>query len=128
MKKMILLFSHHLSEKQREAADCEYGIEFFLPLPEALQVLWANIPPTLESIEEVLTPFKKFISETVNDDDIVLIQGDFGAVYQMVNYCKNQNLTAIYATTKREVLEYRDEKGVEVKKSKFEHVRFREYE
>lgn len=128
MKKMILLFSHTLSESQKKQAKELYGVESFLSLPKKLQSIWSNISPELESVEEVMFPLKEFISSNANRDDVALIQGDFGGVYIMVNFCKEQKIKTLYATTKREAIEYINEQGEKMKKSKFEHVRFREYE
>ncbi|AFI06629.1 hypothetical protein HCD_08225 [Helicobacter cetorum MIT 99-5656] len=59
---------------------------------------------------------------------MVLISGDFGAAFNMVNFCQNLGLLCVYATTKRECAESVNEKGELVKTSIFRHVRFREYE
>ena len=127
MKKMILLFSHTLSESQKQEAKEVYGVESFLSLPKQLQTIWSNVSPDVESVEEIMLPLKKFISSNITKEDIALIQGDFGATYTMVNFCKRQKIHTLYATTKREIIEYTNEKGEQMKKSKFEHVRFREY-
>ena len=128
MKKMILLFSHTLSETQKKEAQEIYGVESFLALPQELQKIWSNIPPNNDSLQELLQTLQEFIASYAKKGDIALIQGDFGAVYMMVNFCKKQKIKTLYATTKREAIEYTNEKGEQMKKSKFEHVRFREYE
>jgi hypothetical protein len=128
MKKMILIFSHSLSQDQKEDAIKEYEVETFLKLPAELQKLWSNIPPDINSIKELLEPLQEFVSQNTVADDVALIQGDFGAVYFMVNFCKEHAIKTLYATTKREVTESVSSKGETMKKSKFIHVRFREYE
>ena len=95
-------------------------------MPRELQEIWSNISPDLTSIEEVLTPIRNFLKEHAKADDMVLIQGDFGACYTMVNFAKSLGLTAVYATTKRNAIE-ETVNGKTVKKSIFEHRRFREY-
>lgn len=128
MKKMILLFSHKLTQRQIEEAKESFDVQEFLRLPTELQAVWSAIPADEESITSLLAPIKEFLSLQSNREDIVLIQGDFGAVYHLVNYAKELNLKPLYATTQRRTQEYINEKGENVKKSIFEHRRFREYE
>jgi len=126
-KQMILLFSHQLSDPQKADATNTWGVEEFVYLPQKLQQIWSNISPDLDSLKEVLEPIKSYVKEVANENDLILIQGDFGASYMMVNYAKSLNLAPVYATTKRMVQEL-VENGKTIKKSIFEHRRFREYE
>ena len=127
MKKMFLLFSHNLTQIQIDDAKNNLDIEKFVSLSQDLQELWSNIPSDLIFIKEYLLPFSNFLKKNSNFGDVVLIQGDFGAVYQMVNFANDLGLKAVYATTTRVIEEIViDEKTV--KKSIFEHRRFREYE
>lgn len=128
MKKMILLFSHQLTQSQIDDAMHTLHIEKFVSLPETLQRLWSNISPNLISIQTTLEPIFEFLHKNVKESDCVLIQGDFGAVYLLVNYTKKLGAIPLYATTKRDAIEYINNKGEKVKKSKFKFVRFREYE
>jgi hypothetical protein len=128
MKNMILLFSHKLSETQIKQAREIHNVENFISLPQELQTSWSNISPDLESIIPTIEPIKEFLGSVAKQGDFVLIQGDFGAVYTLVQFCKENNLTPLYATTKRRINESINQKGEEVKTSIFEHVRFREYE
>ncbi len=128
MKKMILFFSHHLTEAQIEDAQKNYAIEEFVSLPKELQPLWSQIDPDIPTLKEGLKPLFDFLKTEAKKGDYALIQGDFGAVYLMVNYAKELGVIPVYATTKREAVEYIDENGKLVKKSVFEHRRFREYE
>ncbi len=127
MKKMFLLFSHNLTENQVNDAKSNLEIENFVPLPCDLQMIWSNIPSEIESLKEYLLPVRNFLTENSKFGDVVLIQGDFGAVYQMVNFAKDLGLKAVYATTERVVEEIIVD-GKTVKKSIFEHRRFRNYD
>ena len=127
MKKMFLLFSHNLTQIQIDDAKNNLDIEKFVSLSQDLQELWSNIPSDLIFIKEYLLPFRNFLKKNSNFGDVVLIQGDFGAVYQMVNFAKDLGLEAVYATTNR-IIEEIVEDGKTIKKSIFEHRRFRNYE
>ena len=125
MKKMILLFSHKLSKTQIQMAQNEFGIKEFLYLPKDLQNIWSNIDPDIGTLD--LEPIKDFVKSISNKNDLVLIQGDVGACYIMVNFCKALGLIPVYATTKRIAKEYK-EGDIMVKKSIFEFRRFRKYD
>jgi len=126
-KKIILLFSHKLTNEQMQDAKNSFGIDEFIYLSDDLQKIWSNISPDLQTIQDILEPIKEFIKSNSNQNDVVLIQGDFGACFIMVNFCKDLGLKTLYATTKRISNEY-EKDGKMIKKSIFEHRRFREYE
>lgn len=126
MKKMFLLFSHNLNHSQIDDAKNSLKVGEFISLARDLQSIWSNIPSDLETLDEYLIPLKIFLSENSKPKDIVLIQGDFGAVYHLVNFAKNLDLKTVYATTNRIIEEFVKD-GKTVKKSIFEHIRFREY-
>lgn len=127
MNKMFLLFSHTLTKNQKDDAMKSFGIEEFIYLPKDLQELFSNVPNDLKKLSEYLTPIKLFLKQYSKEGDFVLIQGDFGATYILVNFAKSLKLKAVYSTTKRVTQEF-EEDGKIIKKSIFEHERFRDYE
>lgn len=123
---MFLLFSHKLTLSQENDAKSDFSIDKFVYLPENLQKLWSDIPSDLVILNKYLLPIKTFLKENSEFGDVVIIQGDFGAVYQMVNFAKGLGLKVVYSTTKRVIEEFiEDDKTI--KKSVFEHIGFREY-
>ncbi len=126
MKKMILLFSHKLTPEQITDAKSSFGVEEFLLLDDDLQNIWSNVPADLEDVVEYLQPVRDFLIENMNEDDVALVQGDFGATCAIASFVKSLSGVAIYATTKRNVVE-KESDGKIVKTSIFEHVRFRKF-
>ena len=126
MKQMFLLFSHTLTPAQEADAKRTLGVKSFVVLPEELQTLWSNIPPHLTELAEYLEPLKAYLHQEAKEGDVVLIQGDFGGCYAMVNFVKPLKLTAVHSTTTRNV-EEKTVEGKVVKTSVFEHVLFRVY-
>jgi hypothetical protein len=124
---MILLFNHTLTNAQKEDAKSSLDVKEFITLPKELLYIWSNIPTETESLFVLLTPIREFISKEARKGDYILIQGDFGATYAMVEFTKSLGLIPVYATTKREVIETKEGEKV-IKKSIFKHERFREYE
>jgi len=124
--KMFLLFSHKLTNEQIKDAKENLGVNEFIYLPEDLQYKFSNVPPEIENIKDYSKDFKEFLANNAKKQDFVLIQGDFGIVFQMVEFCKENNLKAIYSTTKRVVKE-QVINGKIIKTSEFRHIRFRNY-
>jgi len=125
-KKMFLLFSHKLTDEQIKDAKENLGINEFMYLPQNLQRKFSNVPPELDSIKEYSQIFIDFLKENTKKEDYVLVQGDFGVVFNVVEFCKESNLKAVYSTTKRVVKEQIID-GKVVKISEFKHIRFRKY-
>ena len=126
MKRMFLLFSHKLTASQEADAKDSFGVGEFVYLNEKLQKVWSNVPPSLEDLKEYLEPIVDFLKDSLNSEDVVLVQGDFGATCYMARVVKELGGVAVYATTKRDVVEIKVGDKIE-KKSVFEHVMFREY-
>lgn len=126
MKKMFLLFSHTITEAQEQDAKSSFGVEEFVGLPAKLQKLWSNVPADLDNVVEYLQPIRDFLIDNMEEDDVVLVQGDFGATCSMASFVKSLGGVAVYATTKRDVIE-KEVAGKIVKTSVFEHVRFRRF-
>lgn len=128
MYRMLLLLSHKLTEEQKEDANTALGVREFLALPDDLQNLWMQITPTKTVLSEYLEPIRSWINENAGHGDYVLIQGDFGAVYSMVNYAFSVGLIPVYATTERMAVEKLMPDNVVKSERLFKHKMFRRYE
>lgn len=126
MKQIFILFSHELSQQQIYELKNEFKVEKFVYLPKNLQEKLSNVPPEISDLSEFAQPFKEFLQSNFTKNDIALIQGDFGLSYLLINFCKNIGIEAIYATTKRNIVE-KEINGKVIKQSIFEHIRFRKY-
>ncbi len=126
MRQMFLLFSHNLTFEQIEDAKKNWNITNFIPLPNELQELWSNIPPNVKDIEEYLEPIYNWLAKNSKQDDLALIQGDFGATCKMAAFAKNIGLIPVYATTKRNAIE-KIVDGKIIKTSTFEHIMYRKF-
>ena len=123
---IFLIFSHRLTDSQIEELK-KVGISKFVYLPGDLQILWSGVPPDVENLNSYLKPIFEWIENKAKSDDWVLVQGDFGAVCLVVDFCFKHSLVPVYATTKRNTIE-KIENGKLIKVSQFEHIRFRKYE
>ena len=128
MPNLILLFNHGLTRKQGEDARRSLGVKEFIHLPEDSQKLWKQVPADLGQINDYLKPLMQWLQNTAVPGDFILIQGDFGATHLMVGFARRLNLTPVYATTGREVVE-EILPGESVQAThRFRHVIFRRYE
>ncbi len=127
MPTLYLLFSHSLTPDQVEDAQQSLGVNRLISLPADLQQLFSNVPPDLLSLEEYLQTISTWLSEQVQAGDYVLVQGDFGATYSLVNYCKQIGAVPIYATTERKSIDTTQPDGSIVTQRVFKHKIFRMY-
>lgn len=124
---MLLIFSHKLTDFQIKSAKRDLEIEKFEYLPEDLQYIWSHIPPEEEDINLYIEEIVEWIKSTSDKEDIILVQGDFGATYEIVKYCKSKGLRVIYSTTKRVAKEVKGKDQIIYLTHKVSHVMFREY-
>ncbi len=127
-KTLFLIFNHTFTEVQRADALASLGVAFIVEMPVSLKRIWKNIPPDIENIAAYLEPIQTWLKVHAADDDFVLIQGDFGACYLMVNYAFRLGLIPIYSTTDRETEEEYKENGEIKVTHHFQHRIFRRYE
>lgn len=126
MTKLILLFSHKLTNEQMGSAEKELNVNEFVYLPSDLQEKWSNVPPDADELADYLNPIKEWVKSVSNKGDYILIQGDFGVSYLMVQWAFDNGYIPVYATTKRNVVEI-EENGETVTIRKFQHCKFRKY-
>lgn len=120
--KIFIFFSHHLLKEQKEELKKDFFCEEIVFLPENLQNLWSNI----DEEGDCFNLFKEFLEKNSKKGDYVLIQGEWGVTYKMVNYSKDKELIPIYSFSKRKVNE-EIKNGIVIKTSYFKHIKFKKY-
>ena len=124
MKTFFTLINHTLTSEQEEDARRNLNVDKFVNIADAM---WSDIDPSEKSIIKFVETYKDKLKKQAKAGDVLLVQGDFGATYNMIRFAKNMGLIAVYATTNRIVSE-QVENGKVVIKREFKHARFREYE
>ncbi len=132
MSKLFLIFSHKLTAEQITDAQISLNTAEFIYLPNDLQQIWSNISPYKEDITNDIQMIYRFViqnddSEQKNKKNYILIQGDFGATYYLVNQFINTNIIPVYSTTERQVIEEKINENETKKTVVFKHVKFRNY-
>ena len=121
-RKALLLFSHQLTENQEKELVENFKVKKIISLSSELQKMWSNVS-IKENYKENLEKIKKYIEE----NDVMLVQGNWGYTYNIVKWSIEKKLVPVYSYTERNVEEIKD--GENVKKiSYFKHVKFIEYE
>ena len=125
-RKALLLFSHQLTENQEKELVENFKVKKIISLSSELQKMWSNVS-IKEKYKENLEKIKKYIEENFNENDVMLVQGNWGYTYNIVKWSIEKKLIPVYSYTERNVEEIKD--GENVKKiSYFKHVKFIEYE
>ena len=119
---IVLLFSHILTDPQEKELKERYRCENIIYMPEELKKIWMNVDDTTSA-----EPFKNFLLKNLNKGDYVLIQGEWGLTFQLVNFALDNGFVPLFSRTTRDVKE--EKKGDEVVRiSVFRHLGFRKYE
>lgn len=125
-RKALLLFSHQLTENQEKELVENFKVKKIVSLSSELQEIWSNVS-IKENYKENLEKIKKYIEENFNENDVMLVQGNWGYTYNIVKWSIEKKLVPVYSYTERNVEEIKD--GENVKKiSYFKHVKFIEYD
>mgnify|MGYP000919214596 FL=1 len=124
MKTLFTLINHTLTSEQEEDARKNLNINKFINIADAT---WSDIDPSEKSVIKIVEIYKYRLRLQAKAGDVLLVQGDYGATYNMIRFAKNMGLIAVYATTNRIVSE-QVENGKVVIKREFKHAKFREYE
>jgi hypothetical protein len=128
MASLFLIFNHTFTDDQRADAVRSLGVSRTMNLPNDFKKIWRSISPDLETLHNYLEPVQEWLQHNADDKDFVLIQGDFGACYVMVNFAFRLGLIPIYSTTRREMGEEVLQDGSVKLTHRFQHRKFRRYE
>jgi hypothetical protein len=120
------LLNHQLTENQIAELKKDFTVKDIIYPPQDVSLLWRSIPPDVDITKELLEPFTSWL-KAAKPGDILVVQGEFGSTFALVDFALKTRLVPIHSTTKRIASETRD--GEIVRRSYiFQHVRFRRYE
>jgi hypothetical protein len=125
MSKVFCLLNHELTIKQISELEERFHITEIHYPDKFLKELWSNIPTMQDLDVQMLVPFITWL-ESGKSGDMVVLQGEFGSTFFLVDYCLGRGLVPIHSVTQRIAKESRN--GEIVKRSYvFEHICFRKY-
>jgi len=123
MKTMYILMSHEMTQHQKNDAQKHLGVRSFVVMPVDV---WSQIPAEKESVESSLLQLKAQLMHEAKAGDVLLVQGDYGAIFNMVQFTKEMGMIPVYATSRRKAYEVVDGEKITTVRE-FQHVRFRTY-
>lgn len=127
--KMFVLLNHTFCQQQTEEAKHRFNVDELVSMPEALAEAWKKVPEDVETAQLVqhFAQFEEFLVQEGQPGDYLWVQGEFGLTTYAVAWAWDHGFIPVHATTRREVIEEVARDGASIKKTKFEHVRFRVY-
>jgi len=128
MSRLLLLFNHELNLEQEADARRSLHVDGFLYPPADIRDIWRQIPTEKASLGAYLNPVREWLRQVGEPGDYVLIQGDFGACFILVQAAFHRGMIPVYATTRREAIETRLPDGTVQLTHRFRHAGFRKYE
>lgn len=102
---LFLIFNHEITPRQEQDARSSLNVGQNVDLLSDLKDMWQSVPPELPKIADYLEPVKKWLGDNAAPADYVLVQGDFGATFMMVNFALSNRLVPVYSTTAREAVQ-----------------------
>jgi len=119
------LLNHELTAKQREELFQDFGVERVVAPPAEAAALWGNMPTGASLSRAALEPITGWLAAAA-PGSVVVLQGEAGAAFALVDFALGRGLAPVYAVTARVARESREGEKV-LRSYVFEHVRFRTY-
>jgi hypothetical protein len=120
------LLNHTLTAGQTAELKNDFGARRIV-YPEAeLSAAWSAVPTEKTLPAEYLLPFIRWLS-TAKKGDALVLQGEAGAAFALVDFALNRGLVPLHSVTRRVACESREGERV-LRSHVFEHVCFRRYE
>ncbi len=125
MSKAYVLLNHELTQNQIKELKSKYLVEEIVYPEKNLTTKWSQIPAIEELSMDVICSVVKWLS-SAQENDVLIIQGEFGSTFMIVDYALKNKLIPVHAVTKRVAKESREGETVH-REYIFEHVCFRKY-
>lgn len=125
MAKAYCLLNHELTENQKNELFGKFYVSQVIYPDEELKSNWAQIPATESFDRKIIVQIINWLSEA-EENDCLIIQGEFGSTFLIVDYALKNNLIPLHAVTKRCSVEEKKGESI-IKKIEFQHVCFRKY-
>ena len=117
--------NHVLTQKQLDELEQKYQITKIEYPPKTVSLLWSQIPTTAQLLKSDLFPVMDWL-KSAEQGDVLIVQGEFGSTFAVVDWALSKAIIPIYAVTKRVETEEKQGEKV-VRHYVFKHECFREY-
>jgi hypothetical protein len=123
--KAFIMTNHGITMAQQNEFD-EMGVTHIVTLSDDLKKVWSQIAPDADRKAVAQTMIDGFLN-TAQEGDIVLVQGEFGTTFVVVDYCLQKGLVPMFATSVRRTIEKTLDDGTVEKTAIFDHAGFVPY-
>lgn len=113
--------NHALNEEQVTELKTTWAVDEIIYATDEVAKAWSQIEPSPKLPTKPIEAVQDFLKDAA-PGDVVLIQGEMGATFAIVDWLLNKGMVPIHACSKRDTIE---KDGV--KTSVFKHVCFRKY-
>lgn len=126
MANALCLLNHVLTANQCTELVDTFAVEMILLPPSDLKLLWSSIPTGIDLSQSTFSPIIHWLESVSESGDYLIIQGEFGATFYMVEFAFSHSLIPLHSVTNRIAQESRTDEIV-CRSYIFEHIRFRRY-
>lgn len=126
-RQCFLLWSHNASSEQVQDLKINWKIDKIFELPAELRSIWSQVPVRDINWNIYVSKICEWVKGHSQKNDLVVVQGEYGLTYYMVDWCKANNLLPVYSLTERNSVEEKKITGEIIKVSKFVHCGFRPF-
>lgn len=123
--KAYCLLNHVLTDNQINELSTSYNCNEIEYANQTISQIWSQLPPQKNIDISIINKITQWLENAV-ENDVLIIQGEFGYTFALVDYALGRKLIPVHAVTKRVAQEQRNGEIVE-RKYIFEHVCFRKY-
>lgn len=127
MRSVLVLMNHDLLSQQEKELYEIFNVERIVVPGDDLKSVWSQIPTDEKLPIDLLNDFIAWIEHNSLKNDLVLIQGDFGAVFYLVTFCLDHGRIPIYSASVRDYHEEIASDGTVIRHHRYQHRNFRVY-
>jgi len=124
---MYLIFSHKLTEEQKSEICSDLGCADVVSLPGNLQNIWSNVNSAADDILSAANDIIQWLYENTREKDYLLVEGDFGMTFMIVDWALSNERIPVYSTTERRYSSRGRSDGSVTNIHHFRHIKFRRY-
>ena len=127
MRKAFIILNHLLTKTQESELRSEFEVERIIEMPEVFKEIWGGISAQNDLFNSGVRDIIEWLKIDSQPSDVVVVQGEWGASFLIVDFCFCNKLIPLYASSER-LYEQKDLKDGRVKRTHiFKHVRFKRY-
>lgn len=126
VKKAAILLNHRLTDYQKKELRQIWSVTELVFPTANIAGLWKSVPPVGDISIPLSETLIKWLQNVTVPYDYIVIQGDYGMVCLLVQWCFCNQRIPLYATSQRKAVEAK-ENGKIVTRRIFDHVNFRRY-